>query len=101
MTGAKSVARQTHDALSVKNKDAANQKIRKTLKRKIKKETKNDILLDVAHREKLDLLNCEHLTKSVVPASTMIHPLKLTMEQLMDAQHALKVALKFLIAFRN
>jgi hypothetical protein len=100
LTGAKSVARQTHDSLSVQNKEAANQQSAKTLKTKINKETK-DILLDVAHREKLDLLNCEHLTKSVVPVSTMIHPLKLTMEQLMNTQHALKVASTLVFIFCN
>ena len=35
LTGAKSVARQTHDALSEANKEAANHKIEKTMKSKM------------------------------------------------------------------
>jgi hypothetical protein len=76
--------------MSAKNKEEANDEINKTLKTKINKEFKNT-LLDIAHREKLDLLNCEHLTNSVAPATTMIHPLKPTMEQLVGTHHALKV----------
>jgi hypothetical protein len=64
LTGAKSMARTTHDGMSVENKIAANDKISKTLKTKINKEVKNTIP-DIAHREQLERLNCEHLTKSV------------------------------------
>jgi hypothetical protein len=87
LTGAKSVARTTHDSMSDKNKDEARDEINITLKTKINKEVKNT-LLDVAHREKLDLLNCAHLTKSVSAASEMVHPLKLTLEQLVGTHHA-------------
>jgi hypothetical protein len=90
LTGAKSVARTTHDSMSDKNRDEARDEINKTLKTKINKEVKN-ALLDIAHREKLDLLNCAHLTKSVSPASAMVHPLKKTLEQLVGTHHAIKV----------
>ncbi len=90
LTGAKSVARTTHDSMSDKNKDEARDEINKTLKTKINKEVKNT-LLDIAHREKLDLLNCAHLKKDVSPASAMVHPLKKTLEQLVGTHHALKV----------
>ena len=84
------MVRTTHDGLSVENKSAASEQINKTLKTKINKEVKNT-LLDIAHREKLDLLNCEHLTKSVSPATAMVHPLKLTLEELVGKHHAIKV----------
>jgi hypothetical protein len=71
LTGAKSVARQTHNALSEANK------------------------------EQLDLLNCAHLTKSVALPTDMVHSLKLTMQQLMDTEFALKVRHTFVIAFQN
>ncbi len=90
LTGAKSVTRTTHDGLSAENKSAASDAINKTLKTKINKEVKNT-LVDIAYREKLDLLNCQHLIQSVKPAMEMIHPLKLTMEQLVGTHHALKV----------
>ncbi len=64
--------------------------INNTLKTKINKEVKNTIL-DVAHRELLDRMNCEHLTKSVARADTMVHALKPTMLALMDTVHAIKV----------
>jgi hypothetical protein len=90
LTGAKSVARTTHDSMSDKNKDEARDEINKSLKNKINKEVKHT-LLDIAHREQLDLLNCAHLTKSVSAASDMVHPLKLTLEQLIGTHHALRV----------
>ncbi len=90
LTGAKSVARTTHDSMSDKNRDEASEEINKTLKTKINKEVKHT-LLDIVHREKLDQLNCAHLTKSVSPASAMVHPLKPTLEQLVGIHHALKV----------
>jgi hypothetical protein len=91
LTGAKSVARTTYDGLSEENKAAATEEIKKTLKTKINKEVKNT-LLDIAHREKLDVLNCEHLTKSVSPPSEVIHPLKPTLEQFVGTHHAWKVS---------
>jgi hypothetical protein len=90
LTGSKSVARTTHDGLSAENKSAASDEINKTLKTKINKEVKST-LLDIAYREKLDLLLRQHLTESVKPAKEMIHPLKLTLEQLVGTHHALKV----------
>ncbi len=48
-------------------------------------------VLNVAHRELLELKNTEHLTKSVVETGEMIHPLKPTMDQLLRTDHALKV----------
>jgi hypothetical protein len=39
----------------------------------------------------LELLNCAHLTKSVVTAEKMVHHLKPTMEKLMGTHHAIKV----------
>ncbi len=57
LTGAKSVTRTTHDGLSAENKSAASDAINKTLKTKINKEVKNT-LVDIAYREKLNLLNC-------------------------------------------
>jgi hypothetical protein len=90
LTGAKSVARTTHDGLLAENKSAASDEINKTLKIKINKEVKST-LLDIAYREKLDLLLRQYLTESVKPAKEMIHPLKLTLEQLVGTHHALKV----------
>ena len=52
-------------------------------------------MLDIAYREKLDHLLREHLTESVKPAKEMIHPLKLTLEQLVGTHHALKVTCTF------
>jgi hypothetical protein len=80
--------------LSAENKSAASDVINKTLKTKINKEVKST-LLDIAYREKLDLLLREHLTESVKPAKEMIHPLKLTLEQLVGTHHALKVTCTF------
>ncbi len=49
------------------------------------------VVLDVAHREVLDAMNAKHLTLSVVPATTMVHKLKPTMQQLLDTERAIKV----------
>jgi hypothetical protein len=76
--------------MSASNKRHAEDKIANTLQTKINKEVKST-LLDVAHRDKLRELNCEYLTRSVVPASKMVHPLKPTMDKLMGTHHAIKV----------
>jgi hypothetical protein len=76
--------------MSAKNKHDAEEKIANSLQTKINKEVRST-LLDVAHCEKLRLLNCEHLTRSVVPASKMVHCLKPTMDKLMGTHHAIKV----------
>ncbi len=90
LTGKSSVARKTHDGMTASNKRDAEDKIANTLQTKINKEVKST-LLDVAHRDKLRQLNCEYLTRSVVPASKMVHNLKPTMEKLMGTHHAIKV----------
>jgi hypothetical protein len=90
LTGAASVSRQTLDGMSASQKGAASDAITKTLKTKINKEVKNT-LLEVAHREKLALMNCEYLTRKVAPASDMVHPVKPTMDKLMGTIHAIKV----------
>ncbi len=89
LTGAKLVARQTLDALSETNKEAANQQIEKTMKSKMNR------------HETYEGLNCAHLTKSVVLPSAMVHTLKPTMIQLMGTEFALKVKHKFVVAFLN
>ncbi len=90
LTGPKSVARTTLAGLSETNKRAVNKKINNTLKTKINKEVKSTIL-DVAHRELLDRMNCEHLTKSVARADKMVHPLKPTILAVMGTVHTIKV----------
>ncbi len=47
--------------------------------------------MDVAHRDVLDAMNTKHLTLSVVPATTMVHKLKPTMQQLLHTERAIKV----------
>ena len=84
------MSRQTLDGMSASQQGQAKEAIGKTLKTKINKEVKNT-LLDVAHKEKLALLNIEYLTRRVAPAASMLHPLKPTMEQLMGSLHAIKV----------
>jgi hypothetical protein len=81
LTGKGSVARKAHDGMTDSNKRDAEDKIASTLQTKINKEVKST-LLDVAHREKLRQLNCEHLTRNVVPATQMVHHLKPTMDKL-------------------
>jgi hypothetical protein len=76
--------------LSAGAKSAVDATINKTLKKKINKEVKNTIV-DVAHREILDIMNCAHLTKSVAPAAKMVHLLKPNMLSLMGTIHAIKV----------
>jgi hypothetical protein len=90
LTGKASVARKTHDGMTASNKRDADEHIATTLQTKINREVKNT-LLDVAHRDKLRLLNCENLTRSVVPASQMVHRLKPTMDKLFGTHHAIKV----------
>jgi hypothetical protein len=90
LSGEKSVARVTLDSMSEANKLAVDIQIEKTLKGKINWEVKGTIL-NVAHREQLDLMNVEHLTKSVVETGEMIHPLKPTMVKLLLTDHASKV----------
>ena len=90
LTAPKSLARQTLDGLSDEAKRAVDAKINKTLKKKINKEVTTTIL-DVAHRELLDRMNCEHLTKSVARAEKMVHVLKPNMLSLMGTIQAIKV----------
>jgi hypothetical protein len=87
LAGDKSVARLTLEGMSAEKKHAVDEK---TLKAKIYKEVKGTIL-NIAHREQLELLNIEHLTKSVVEIGEMIHPLKPTIEKLLQTDHAIKV----------
>jgi hypothetical protein len=89
LSGDKSVARLTLEGMSAEDKLAVDHQIEKTLKAKNNKEVKGTIL-NVAHREQLDLLNIEHLTKSGVETGDMIHPLKPTMEKLLRTDHAIK-----------
>jgi hypothetical protein len=91
LTGPKSVARFTLDGLSESNKRVVDNEINKTLKAKINKEVKNTIL-DVAHRELLDRLNCEQLTKNVARAEMMVDVLKPNLLSLMGTIHAIKVS---------
>ncbi len=90
LTGKASVARKTHDGMSATKKRDAEETIANTLQTKINKEVKNT-LLDVAHREKLRALNCEYLSRNVIAAAKMVHPLKPTMEKLVGTHHAIKV----------
>ena len=90
LTGPKSVARTTLDGLSDRNKRAVDAKINKTLKKKINKEVTRTIL-DVAHRDLLERMNCERLTKSVARAQVMVHYLKPSTLSLMGTIHAMKV----------
>jgi hypothetical protein len=76
--------------MSDANKEAVDDEIQKTLKGKINREVKGTVL-NVAHRELLELKNVEHLTKSVVDTDDMIHPLKPTMDQLLRTGHEMKV----------
>ncbi len=77
-------------SLSEGAKRAVDVTINKTLKKQINKEVTNTIL-DVAHRELLEHMNCEHLTKSVARAEKMVHLLKPHMLSLMGTIHAIKV----------
>ena len=90
LTGPNSVARTTLDGLSEGAKRAVDVTINKTLKKKINKEVTNTIL-DVAHRELLERMNLEHLTKSVARPEKMVHLLKPDMLSLMGTIHAIKV----------
>jgi hypothetical protein len=90
LTGPKSVARTTLDGLSDGNKLAVDAKINKTLKKKINKEVTSTIL-QVVHRDLLERMNCEYLTKSVARAQVMVHFLKPTMLSLMGTIRAIKV----------
>ncbi len=84
LTGPKSVARQTLATMTASGKAAVETAIGKTLKGAghINKTVKSTIL-DVAHKEQLEELNCRHLTKSVDKAETMVHRLKPTMSELL------------------
>jgi hypothetical protein len=57
---------------------------------KLNKEVKSTIL-DVTHREQLNLMNMEYHAKNVRPVVDMQHKLKPTLEKLMGATHATKV----------
>ena len=59
-------------------------------KKKIDKEVTSTVL-DVAHRELLQRMNCEHLTKSVARPEKMFHCLKPNMLSLMGTIRAIKV----------
>jgi hypothetical protein len=61
--------------MSSANKEAVDVQIEKTMKGKINREVKVTIL-NIAHRELLEMKNIEHLTKSVVETEEMIHALK-------------------------
>jgi hypothetical protein len=66
LAGEKSIiARVTLASMSDANKEAVDEQIEKTLKGKINREVKGTVL-NIAHREVLELRNVEHLTKSVV-----------------------------------
>jgi hypothetical protein len=90
LTATGSIAGQALDALSSQDKLVVKEKIAKTLKKAINKNVK-DVVLDVAHKECLDQLNMFHLTKSVVPVTTMVHQLKPTMLQLENSERAIKI----------
>jgi hypothetical protein len=90
LSGDKSIARVTLATMSAANKEAVDVQIEKTMKGKINREVKGTIL-NIAHRELLELKNIEHLTKSVVELDEMIHTLKPTMEELIRTDHAMKV----------
>jgi hypothetical protein len=72
LAGEKSIARVTLASMSAANKEAVDVQIEKTLKGKINRVVKGTIL-NVAHREILELKNIEHLTKSGVETGEMIH----------------------------
>ena len=90
MTATDSIAGQALDALSSQDKQVVKDQISKTLKKAINKNVK-DVVLDVAHKECLDRMNMENLTRSVVPVRSMVHKLKPTMLQLEDSERAIKV----------
>jgi hypothetical protein len=90
LSGEKSIARVTLASMSDANKEAVDDQIQKTLKGKINREVKGTVL-NIAHRELLELKNVEHLTKSVVDCCDMIHHLKPRMDELLRTDHALKV----------
>ncbi len=65
LTANNSIAGQALDALSSQDKQVVKDKISKTLKKAINKNVK-DVVLDVAHKECLEIMNTRHLTLSVV-----------------------------------
>ncbi len=67
LAGEKSIARVIFASMSDANKEAVDEQIEseKTLKGKTNREVKGTVL-NIAHRELLELRNVEHLTKSVV-----------------------------------
>ncbi len=87
LTGPNTIARRTLDEMSENNKSSL-EKIESTLQTKLNKNVR-DAILDEAHFELLAKLNCEHRTKNVVPVTSMMHPLKPTMEKLLRTAHAL------------
>jgi hypothetical protein len=72
LTGPKSVAHSTLKGMNQKNVNAVNTKIGKTIKAKLNQGVK-DAILDVAHREELEKLNCHHRTQSVISVAEMVH----------------------------
>jgi hypothetical protein len=78
LSGEKSMERVTLESMSVANKHAVDVQIEKTLKGKINMEVKGTIL-NVAHREQLELMNIEHLTKNVVETGEMMSCYERTM----------------------
>jgi hypothetical protein len=90
LTGPNTIARRTLDEMSENNKSSLEKIIGSTLQTKLNKNVR-DAILDEAHFELLAKLNCEHRTKNVVPVTSMMHPLKPTMEKLLGTAHALKV----------
>ncbi len=82
MTGPKSIARQTLSGMSATHIGEVDEQLNKSSKKKINREMKG-VIVDIAHRELLDNLFMEHLTKSVAPLSAMVHYLKPTMQALM------------------
>ncbi len=79
LTGPNTIARRTLDEMSENNKSSLEKKIGSTLQTKLNKNVR-DAILDEAHFELLAKLNCEHRTKNVVPVTSMMHPLKPTMD---------------------
>jgi hypothetical protein len=77
------VARQKLQGMSKRNLEAVDEQIGKKLKANLNKQVK-DAIVDVAHSEELEKLNCEHRTKSVQPVSSMIHRTKDTMDKLIE-----------------
>ncbi len=90
LTGPNTIARTTLEDMSEKKKSSLQKKIGSTLQMKLNKNVR-DAILDEAHFELLAKLNCEHRTKNVVSVSSMMHPLKPTMDKLLGTAHALKV----------